>query len=95
MEGSPLQEQELRLSEISEGEGRLSKRCALASACLVLEVGAGFQNSLPVCFGEVRLSQAKWQGRVEIFRSGRWGTVDDSAFDNLDAQVICRQNPPM
>ncbi|CAJ1458005.1 unnamed protein product [Effrenium voratum] len=48
VEGSPLREQELRLSEISEG-------------------------------------------RVEIFRSGRWGTVDDSAFDNLDAQVICRQ----
>ena len=29
-------------------------------------------------------------GRVEIVKDNQWGTIDDTLFNNLDAQVICR-----
>ena len=32
-----------------------------------------------------------WQGRVEIFLSGVWGTVSDDEAGNTDAAVVCRQ----
>ena len=32
-----------------------------------------------------------WQGRVEIFLSGVWGTVSDDGAGTTDAAVVCRQ----
>ena len=43
--------------------------------------------------GELRLigGADRYEGRIEICINETWGTVCDDAWDNLDANVACRQ----
>ena len=32
-----------------------------------------------------------WEGRVEIFWNGTWGTISDTDWGTSEAQVVCKQ----
>ena len=43
--------------------------------------------------GDIRLVGGiySWQGRVEVFLSGVWGTVSDDESYHTEPMVVCRQ----
>ncbi|KAM9847935.1 neurotrypsin [Aulostomus maculatus] len=47
----------------------------------------------PYTDGALRLvgADGPWQGRVEIYFQGEWGTICDDNWTEVNAQVVCRQ----
>ena len=43
--------------------------------------------------GDIRLvgGSYQWEGGVEIYLSGTWGTITDTDWTSDDAQVVCRK----
>ena len=43
--------------------------------------------------GDLRLvgGSYQWEGRVEIYLSGMWGTITDSDWTSDDATAVCRK----
>ena len=52
-----------------------------------LSIGGSFSE------GDIRLVDGSnsWEGRVEIYMSRTWGTIDDDPWIPANAQVVCRQ----
>ncbi|CAG2237291.1 Neurotrypsin [Mytilus edulis] len=46
--------------------------------------------NLSLALIQLRGGKNRYQGRIEIFHSGKWGTVCDDKFDQNDARVVCR-----
>ena len=43
--------------------------------------------------GDIRLVGGvySWEGRVEIYLNGEWGTISDDNYDRQNAHAACRQ----
>ncbi|KAG1952929.1 scavenger receptor cysteine-rich type 1 protein M130-like [Pimephales promelas] len=54
---------------------------------------AGVRCTETINFGRSRLVDGSHlcSGRVEMYCGGRWGSVCDAAFDQQDAEVVCRE----
>ena len=74
---------------------RVSEPRILSLECTYLSFTVQFVVGNDVRDGEIRLHRRSgnnlWEGRVEIFLSGEWGTVCDNGASSIDARVVCRQ----
>ena len=54
-------------------------------------MGDLFSYCIGVQYHGVRLvgGSYQWEGRVEVYMSGKWGTIIDSDWTDDDARVVC------
>lgn len=64
--------------------------CACVDECI--HVFDPTENE-PYQEGNIRLvgGSHDWEGRVEVYISGNWGTINDDSWTTDDATVVCRQ----
>ena len=62
-------------------------RLSLHTLIVLCLLGAQYRD------GAIRLigGSYPWEGRVEIYFSGIWGTITDSDWTSDDAHVVCRK----
>ena len=62
----------------------------LGTSC-VASCGQQRSKGPPLRKIRIRDGDSHFEGRVEIYRDNKWGTVCDDSWDIRDAQVVCKE----